>query len=121
MTLPTSPHLVTVDPPEDQASAELRERLRDAIDIAGWKREALAAELGFSGGAYLSKMLLGEKPIAGRYLFALPVDVQTVFAQRWAESLGLIVVKPSYGAAAVRDLVAGLYGVLLGARAGGVR
>lgn len=86
--------------------------LRDAIAESGWKHEALASAMDLPNAAYLSRMLSGEKPIGARHLRALPDDVEAIFAQKYAETFGLIVVAPSHGQDAVKQLVSGLFGVL---------
>ena len=91
--------------------------LRKAIDDSGWKHEALAAEMSKTSGhringKYLSRMLAGEKPWTHRHIAALPDDIEARFALYHAEALGLIVVPPVAREEAVRQLVAGLMGVL---------
>lgn len=88
--------------------------LRQAIEDAGWKHEALTTYLQIDK-AYLSRLLTGEKPFRPEHLVSLPPDVKARFAHLQAESFGLIVVKPLEGQDAVRALVAGLVGVMKGA------
>lgn len=101
------PVLVT----DDEDKGLVRRLLRESIDASGVKHESVAAALRVDG-PYLSKMLTGEKPIGAKHLRALPDDVEVIFARLYAESFGLIVVQPSHGDAAVRNLVSGLFGVL---------
>lgn len=93
----------------------VRKLLRIAIDLTEWKDAAVAEAIGLkgdSGAAYFSKMLSGEKPISAKHLRALPDDIEQIFARLYAESFGLIVVAPVRGEDAVKQLVAGLFGVL---------
>jgi hypothetical protein len=85
--------------------------LRDAIDESGWKHDAVASALDVDG-PYLSKMLTAEKPIGARHLSALPDDVRRIFARRYAEGFGWIVVAPAVGDDAVRQFVSGFFGLL---------
>lgn len=89
--------------------------LRESIDESGWKNGAVAEAIGLkgeSGAAYFSKMLGGEKPIGAKHLRSLPDDIEAIFARKYAESFGLIVVVPAVGSDAIRQLIAGLVGVL---------
>lgn len=91
--------------------------VREAIDELGWKHDAVAAALSEATGrkidaVYFSKMLTGDKPFGAELLRALPDDIERVVAAKYAEAMGLIVVAPVRGEAAVRSLVAGLMGVL---------
>lgn len=92
----------------------VREILRAAIDESGWKHDAVACALGIHP-AYLSRLLSGEKPIAARHLRALPDDIEAIFARRYAESFGLMVVVPASSEKALVTFVSGLAG-LLGAK-----
>lgn len=94
--------------------ALVRDILRAAIDESGWKHEAVACALGVCP-AFLSRMLSGEKPIAAKHLRALPDDIEAVFARRYAESFGLLVVVPADADQALTSFVSGLAG-LLGAK-----
>lgn len=85
--------------------------LRLAIDESGWKHDAIACALAVDG-PYLSKMLTGEKPIAARHLAALPSDVARIFARRYAEGFGLLVVTPLSGDDAAIALIGGFVGIL---------
>jgi ParB-like chromosome segregation protein Spo0J len=88
------------------------EMLRQAIEDAGWKHDALAAALGVDK-AYLSRMLTGEKPWRIEHLVGLPDDIERLFERRRAEQFGLIVVElPADELTARRQLVSGLLGVL---------
>lgn len=93
----------TVDP--------LLEMLRQAISDSNWTLDALAVETHTDKG-YLWRMLNGEKPLGAKFLVALPDEVESIFARLYAESFGLIVVAPTRGEDAVKQLVAGLVGVL---------
>jgi hypothetical protein len=95
---------------------DLRDLLRAAIDESSWrgKSEALALFMGLPDRHYLYKMLSGDKPIGLKHLNALPDDVEAIFARRYAEQFGLIVVAPLTGLEAERAFVAGLMGVLRG-------
>lgn len=95
----------------DNSLALKRQLLRDAIDESGWKHDAIACALGVDA-PYLSKMLAGDKTITLRHLDALPDDVEAIYTRKYAEAMGLIVVAPVQGEAAVRNLVSGLIGVL---------
>lgn len=90
----------------------IRDCLRLAIEESRWKHDALATAMALPNAAYLSNMLSGEKPIGAKHLRALPDDVEAIFARRYAESFGLIVVAPLRGDEAVHSLVRGLIGVL---------
>lgn len=85
--------------------------LRAAIDESGWKHAALASVLGVKP-PYLSMLLSGEKPWTAKYQAALPDDIERRFAAAYAELFGLIVVVPVEGEQAIKQLVAGLFGVL---------
>lgn len=86
--------------------------LRQCIAECGWSIEALAAEMRLDK-SYLRKLLHQEKPgWKPAYEIALPDDVEALFAERRAERFGRIVVRPVHGQAAVKSLVAGLFGVL---------
>lgn len=109
-------------PARDRQDNELvlvRRCLREAITESGWKHEAVAAEMTRNGAKvdppYLSKMLNGGpdgKSISALHLRALPDDIEAIYARKYAESFGLIVVAPVSGDQAVRNLVSGLVGVL---------
>ncbi len=91
---------------------EIRDLLRAAIDESGWKHDALWDVLGLPDKFYLSKMLSGEKPIGVKHLQALPDDIEAIFAEKYAETFGLIVVRPLGGPEAIKAFVGGLVGVL---------
>lgn len=98
---------------EDKSLVLKRRMLREAIDESGWKHDAVALALGVDA-PYLSKMLAGEKLITLRHLDALPDDIEAIYARKYAELFGAIVVAPVSGEAAVRNLVSGLCGLLKG-------
>lgn len=84
-----------------------------AIDESSWsnKQEALATAMGLDR-SYLSRIRSKDKPLQQRHIVALPDDVEAIFAKLYAESFGLVVVVPARGHDAVKQLVAGLLGVL---------
>lgn len=96
---------------EDNDLVLIRRCFCEAIDESRVKQEAVAAALRVDG-PYLSKMRTGEKPIAARHIAALPDNVEQLFAQKYAERFGLIVVAPLSGREAQRAFIAGLFGVL---------
>lgn len=107
--------LVPTRDAEDIKVDLVRKLLRVSIDLTEWKDAAVAEAIGLkgeSGAAYFSKMLSGEKPISAKHLRALPDDIEQIFARLYAESFGLIVVAPVFGNDAVKQLVAGIFGVL---------
>jgi transcriptional regulator with XRE-family HTH domain len=91
--------------------AEMRTWISRALDVTGWNQEALAAHMG-KDKAHISRVLSGEKPMSLAFLGALPDDVEAVVVGYYAESFGLVVVSPSHGDDAVRQLVSGLIGML---------
>jgi hypothetical protein len=97
---------------QDNELVLLRHTLREAIEESGEKKEAVAAAMGLPDAAYLSKLFSGEKPLTARHLVSLPEAVERIFARRYAETQGLIVVEPLSGIDAVHSLVSGLVGVL---------
>jgi hypothetical protein len=99
-----------------QAEAEVELLLtfiRQSMNELGWNDESLAAAMGYSDASYPGKVLKGEKPLSAAFLVALPDDIESLFAQKWAEHRGAVVVAPLIGRAAVEALVAGLVGVLV--------
>lgn len=103
--------LASDDDGQDNNLVLLRHALRSAIEESGEKKEAVAAAMGL-GPEYLSKLFSGEKSITARHLVGLPDRVERIFARRYAELKGLIVVEPVAGADAIHQLVNGLVGVL---------
>lgn len=95
----------------DNELVSLRRLVREAIEESGWKHEAVAAHLG-TDGPHLSNMLSGLKPLTLKRITELPDDINAIFARKYAESFGQIVVQPVYGEQAVKNLVSGLFGVL---------
>lgn len=83
-----------------------------AIEASSWngKTEALAVAMDIDRG-YLSKVRSKEKPLNLKMLRSLPDDVEAIFAQKWAEAFGFIVVAPLHGHDAVRSFVAGALGI----------
>lgn len=101
--------------PVDQCRAttvDLLALIRRALQETGWSQDAVAVEMAKDKG-YVSRVLSGEKPLSASFVLALPEDVQSHVARRYAESFGLIVVEPVRGDEAVRQLVSGLCGVLV--------
>lgn len=102
--------------PEALAATAVVERalvlLRRCVADCDYSYEALGAALGKSRGQ-VHRVLHGERPLTLLFLASLPADVKAMFAQRSAEALGLIVVKPLEGNEAVRGLVGGLVGLLM--------
>jgi hypothetical protein len=86
--------------------------LRQCVSACGWSIEALAVEMGIDDKSLLWRMLRNERPWRPEHLVALPDDVERMFAQRYAESFGLIVVVPVDGEQAARNFVSGLFGLL---------
>jgi hypothetical protein len=93
----------------DQAT----ELWRKAVADCDYTLDALEAVMG-KGRAYIHKVLQGEKPMSLDFTTALPADVKGRHAQLSAEACGFIVVVPVRGDDAVKQLVGGLVGVLLG-------
>ena len=92
--------------------------LRQAIQECGWTHDALAVEMRQNGclgvdKSVVTRMLNNERPWKPEHLCALPDDVEIAFATKYAESFGLIVVRPAQGEHAARQFVAGLFGLLL--------
>lgn len=85
--------------------------MRQAVSDCGYTLDALEAAMG-KGRAYIHKVLNGEKPVSLEFIIALPDDVEARYEQLRAKALGLIVVKPSSGDAAIENLVSGLCGLL---------
>jgi len=103
-----------VDPPRAHDLELKRRLLREAIDESGWKHEALAASLELDP-AYLSRMLAGDKPITLRHLDALPDDIETIYAAKYATALGNFVAEPAANPEdAMRKLVSGFLGMFGG-------
>jgi len=100
---------------EDNGVSLLR-LVRRAIDDSGWKHAAVASVLRVKP-PYLSLMLSGEKPWTAKHLAALPDEIEQRFAQSYAESFGHLVVEPLDGESAIKQLLAGLCGVLSEGRA----
>jgi len=59
-----------------------------SVEESGWRRSAVAAELGVSD-PQLSAMLSGERAVTLRRLSGLPLEIRQRFARRLAEALGL--------------------------------
>lgn len=57
-------------------------------------------------------MLSGEKSLSAAFIRELPDDIEALVAGYYAESFGLVVVAPSRGQDALKNLVSGLLGVL---------
>ena len=93
------------------------ELMNRAIDQSEWanKQEALATHMGIDK-AYLSRLRSGEKPWRVEHVVGLPDDVEARFERLRAEHLGLIVVEPVHGKAAVENFVSGLFGILATSR-----
>lgn len=85
--------------------------LREAIDEAGTKHDAVAAALGV-GPSYLSKMLAGEKAITDRLIQKLPDDIESIYARKVAEAFGHDVLEKLSGENARRAFASGLIGML---------
>ncbi len=106
-----------VDPPVAvrATTVDLLALINRALSKTPWTQEALAAHMGHGQAyvSYISRVLSGEKPLSAAFVLALPEDVQTTVAKLYAESFGLIVVEPSSGDDAVRQLVSGLCGLLV--------
>lgn len=96
---------------EDKDLVLVRQIFKAAIEESGEKKEFVAAAIGVDP-EYLSKMFSGDKPIQTRHLGALPDQIEAIFARRYAEAFGLVVVTPVVGEAAVHSLVSGLVGLL---------
>jgi len=109
---------VTHGDEEQGKTLSLRRMLRESIEESGWKFDAVAAAMSAASGReitgpYLSRMLNGEKSINALHLLSLPDDVEAIFARKYAESFGQIVVTPAAThEAAVRSFVSGLFGML---------
>src|SRR4051812_15325009 len=79
------------DDGQDKDLVLVRQALRRAIEESGEKKEAVAAAMGLTDAAYLSKLFSGEKPLTVRHLVGLPDPVERIFVRRYAELQGLIV------------------------------
>lgn len=106
--------LTAIDPPAvarsmavDQATALWRQAVADC----GYTLDGLEIAMG-KGRAYIHKVLQGEKPMSLEFSTAFPTDVKGRHAQLSAEFHGFIVVVPTSGEDAIRQLVGGLVGVL---------
>lgn len=99
----------------DKQLVTIRRLVNEAITESGWKHEAVAAALG-TDGPHLSNMLSGNKPLTLLRVTQLPDDIEAIFARKYAEAFGLIVVQPCSGDQAVKNLVSGLFGCLGGIR-----
>lgn len=108
---PVVPCQANLDSHVDDQQGNLLSLMRESIEESGWKHAAVAAVLGVEP-PYLSRMLAGEKPWSLRAFAQLPDDIEAIFARKYAEAFGLIVVQPVSGEQAVRNLVSGLFGVL---------
>lgn len=99
---------------KDVALAIVLARLRACISDRGYSLEALAVAMGKgeSYAAYISKVLTAEKPLSYEFIIALPDDVEAEFHSRSAKDFGRMVVTPATGEDAVRQFVAGLFGLL---------
>ncbi len=107
----------SIDPPSAMRSTtvDLLALINRALCDTPWTQEALAAHMGHGQAyvSYISRVLSGEKPLSAAFVLALPDDVQSQVARRYAESFGLIVVEPAASAEdAVRGLMSGLLWVL---------
>lgn len=91
--------------------ADMRAWITRAVIESGWNQEALAAHLQ-KDKAYVSRVLSGEKPLSAAFIRALPDDIERIVARYYAESLGLVVVAPLSGPAAIEGFVGGLIGLL---------
>lgn len=89
----------------------MRAWITRAVIESGWNQEALAAHLQ-KDKAYISRVLSGEKPLSAAFIRALPDDIERIVARYYAESLGLVVVAPLSGPAAIEGFVGGLIGLL---------
>jgi hypothetical protein len=87
--------------------------LRRAVADCGYTLDALEAAMG-KDRAYIHKVLQGDKPVSLEFIVALPDDVEARFEQLRAESFGLVCVAPASGADAIKQLVSGLVGMLVG-------
>lgn len=76
----------------------------------GYSQSSLAAAMGKNEG-YVSKVLNAEKPLGASFLEALPVDVDTKFAELHAKARGLFVVSPVGGEEAMQQFIAGFVGM----------
>lgn len=91
--------------------AEMRAWINRAIAESGWNQEALASHLQ-KDKAYVSRVLSGEKPLSASFIRELPDDIERIVARYYAQSLGLVVVAPLSGPAAIEGFVGGLIGLL---------
>jgi len=101
-----------------EVSVDVLEHLREAIARRRWKHEALAAHLSEKtnrciDGAYLSKMLSGEKAITAVHLSALPDDIDAEFTKVRAEARGMLVIAPHAGQDAMEAFLSVIYTTLL--------
>lgn len=106
---------------KDNELVLVRRCLREALDESGWKRAAVAKAMTDTGlvkvdEPYLAKMLADgpdAKSISALHLRALPDDIEALYAKKYAESFGQIVVAPAPDAeTAARHLVSGVFGLL---------
>lgn len=91
--------------------AEMRTWINRAIRESGWNQTALASAMD-KDEAYVSRVLSGEKPLSAAFIRELPDEIERIVARFYAESLGLVVVAPLSGPAAIEGFVGGLIGLL---------
>lgn len=87
--------------------------LRQSVAECGYTLDSLSAAMDDIDKGYLHRLLNGEKPLTLERLPAFPDDVEALFAEKYAEARGRIVVTPVTQEQAVRHLVSGLMGVLV--------
>lgn len=112
-------HLLAEPPtPEGNSVAgvdQIRVWLRESIEEACEKYEVVALAIGVKE-PYLSQMLSldprNQKPIQWRHITALPDAVECIFARKYAESFGQIVVSPVSEAEGRRQFITGLVSLL---------
>lgn len=92
-------------------ACDLLGSLRRAVTDAGWTEEALSQHLG-TDRSYINRMFNGEKPLSLERVAGFPSEIVARFGVLVAEASGAVVVVPSTGDEAIRDLVSGLLGVL---------
>jgi hypothetical protein len=86
--------------------------LRECVRECGYTNAALAAAMGIDDPSLVWRMLNNERPWKVEHWIAIPDDVDVLYATKYLERAGFIVVAPVHGAQAARNFVSGLFGLL---------
>lgn len=89
--------------------------VRQAVCDTDWTLDALASHMACDR-AHVGRLLQGEKSLSVERLESFPPDVIAKFAELTLEAHGVMAVVPAHGENAIRMLVAGLLGVLVGSK-----